>query len=432
MMTRNITKTLDNQLVKWQLILGLLHLLFSFTLIVFASISGKTWNVTPVVDYNIWADCYQSDNDCECSEIIDGCGSNSIGGCRILAAQRPSTVTFRLATATIFFSLISGSFHIGAYIFPQIYLDMVTRGANWFRACDYALSAPLMWLVFSTLWYSPPTIRNLLADYCAFIQIIWLGFAAEVFGMDVNLRWMSISCFVLSSHMYILLWSGLFTSLWTSSLESSFVNDYIISSAFSLNTSMSSYVKTKTDSIQLQTGGQSTFPDFLWVLLIVLFITFTSFAVVALMRMKRVWNKVGSSPQDLMYDEAIYGVLSFTSKITLTAVAWSGVVSRSNNIESSTQFYCPISTINSTIIPGTGTDKDDDGDDGNTEMWIVLSVSLLSSFILAVLMWKDLRYYYNANPRRVSLDSQNSSVDISLSLSPSQSQSPSPSPSPSP
>lgn len=119
-------------------------------------------------------------------------------------------------------------------------------------------------------------------------------------------------------------------------------------------------------------------PDFVWVAVIGLFVTFTSFAVAHFFKIRK--------PKDdkhcLEY-EFVYSFLSFTSKIILLANIAGGILGRSEN--NVTQADRPNG------VKGTDTVDLNGGDDNDetAEVWMYFGTALIISLILGIaLFWR--------------------------------------------
>ena len=114
-------------------------------------------------------------------------------------------------------------------------------------------------------------------------------------------------------------------------------------------------------------------PDFVWIAVIGLFVTFTSFAVA---HFCKIWN---GNKNDFLHNlkyEIIYSFLSFTSKILLLANIGVGVVERSNrNIK---PYY---GGGNSTLV------SEEEETNTSTLTWFMLAAGGLSLVLGIGLLW---------------------------------------------
>ena len=103
--------------------------------------------------------------------------------CAVLQAETKIQDKLSISWLVFSFTLISGVAHVVQYAYADTFLKVVKAGTNYFRLADYALSASLMFMTFSILWYAPPSLEQLLLNWTVIFEVIVLGFGAEVFRL---------------------------------------------------------------------------------------------------------------------------------------------------------------------------------------------------------------------------------------------------------
>eukprot|EP00729_Bicosta_minor_P001183 gene1183-14509_t len=223
-------RTPEVVLLRWQLILGVIHLCFAlaFGIYCLASDDGD-WPVSPVVRSSVWVSV---DPD---TDSLTSCDNDSDLACYILAQQQ----------------LLNGGTHLAAAINSNHYITMVKESTNYYRFFDYALSASLMWVTINILWATPPDVTAMMAQFWVIAQVVALGFAAEVLGHKASVAYISV-------------WSTGFLVL-----------------GFTTSTDMERRSVSNLDGTPLPANftppDDIEVPDFVWVITAVLFITFSVF-----------------------------------------------------------------------------------------------------------------------------------------------------------
>ena len=422
--------TLKALLMRWHFIAGSLHIIFSLIFgIYILAVSGGSWKVRPVIQSNLWRQFNKADQ--TQVNYFDGTAAGgtsvpftsnlqenvfvhykaiqgdctSTNPCTILTKTTDVAQDLYLDWMTFMFSIISGTAELAAFFNFEFYVNMLSSGTNYFRLADYSLSASLMWVTLSVLWFAPPTVSMIILNFFLIFQVIFLGFSSEVLA-HLKRKTEATLCFTAASVAYLLGWVTVVVPFYYSNIEGT----------VDFRGSLSKILKPYTDEIQSSlTGffqimkdnsgslpaefnpptfsnlnlptqfgsqcldyikvdqGTNFIPDFVWVLLFGLFITFSLFPVVAIRRIIRSYRN-GSTLDDYLKDEIGYVFLSFLSKITIGATVWGGLVSRSS----------------SSLSSGPDTDETSDNNENiEATLYGALGGALLASFILAATMYWD-------------------------------------------
>lgn len=122
-------------------------------------------------------------------------------------------------------------------------------------------------------------------------------------------------------------------------------------------------------------------PDFVWIAVIGLFVLFTSFAVVHIVKIYR----RRKTERECLQFEVVYSFLSFTSKIILLANIAGGILGRSENNVTEADRLRGLDDTESIDLNGGGGDSDD-----FAEVWTYVGVALGSSTLLGTFLFVDL------------------------------------------
>jgi len=229
-----------------------------------------------------------------------------------------------LGVAVAFCSIISGTHHLFAAIYSKQYKKIIQTGIVWPRWIDYAFSSPIMFLVVAILWVSPPDIRDIIYAFAIQTLVITAGYGAEcAFSCNDSIsynplhQW-SLTGFAVTAHVAV--WGYLFR-------------------VFNASASSSGELACDKRKIIADNGGDLTnsnlpvyeedpsdAPPWVNVILMLLFFTFSSFAVNHIYKLSRSERSFNVH----LYHEAIYSGLSFTSKILLLGTLAASIVSRAD------------------------------------------------------------------------------------------------------
>ena len=77
------------------------------------------------------------------------------------------------------FSFISGSHHLWMAWSDTSVKNLIATGTSVYRHIDYSISASLMFVVNSILFYAPPDLQSIVNNFSIQFYVIALGFCSE-------------------------------------------------------------------------------------------------------------------------------------------------------------------------------------------------------------------------------------------------------------
>lgn len=465
----------EGLLIKWHGLLGCFHIAIALSFGIYLATVDVDWSVPVQVRANSWVQINTSASQVEsflagaqtCLDesitgaltkfdstnadisLETGCTSTSkfvVSGADDCSASQnnrcyvtPKTVeimdSLSLHGLVFSFTLISGVVHLMSFLFFDTYLALVTQGTNYFRLFDYSVTAPLMWITLSVLWYAPPSLEQLLLGFFLLFQVILLGFAAEVLSFQ-NAPVAAAICYTGASLAYLMAWVNVVvTFAYGVSSKGSIDTTYLTKAAAAAlqsvelnmseyNTSMGDrwveqFLKERGDTsnplnspngtcrsdllqqahtINLDVSYEldrinhtanatffdildvqedsSTPPTFVYLIITILFVTFSLFTVPAFRRLRRGFTELAQDTESLLSDEVAYNYLSFVSKATLTIVIWAGVIGRAED-----------------VVVRSSNDESDGPDNSETDngLWISFGAVFLFNIVLGGIMFWDYR-----------------------------------------
>lgn len=154
-------------LIRWHAVLAALHYAAAASVFLLVERKGD-WSVPVLSKFNVWV---PNDDNSTCAD-----------GCAIVEYQRELPVKLRLGVCVALFSVLSGSHHVYAATRGVAYADalVTAHGVSVVRWVDYYLSASLMFMVDSVLWYAPPSVAQLVLTASVMAAVITAGYGSEV------------------------------------------------------------------------------------------------------------------------------------------------------------------------------------------------------------------------------------------------------------
>ena len=302
---------------RYQWILAGLHLFSASVFLVLISLDNweNDWKVDVMLHFNKWlrlegagsGGCTKS-NPCIIRQFVDDS-----------AYQRIS-----LGVAVAFCSIISGIHHLFAAMYPNRYKNIIQTGIVWPRWIDYAFSSPTMFLVVAILWVSPPDIRDIIYVFAIQTLVITAGYGAECAfscydstSYDSLHQW-SLTGFAVAAHATV--WGYLFR-VYNAAASSS--GELVCDKRKIISDNGGNLTNSNLPVYEDDPSGA---PAWVNIILMLLFFTFSSFAVNHIYKL----SKSERSFNVNLYHEAIYSGLSFTSKILLLGTLAASIVTRSD------------------------------------------------------------------------------------------------------
>lgn len=266
-----------------------------------------------------------------------------------------------LGVMVVMTSVISGLHHLLAFLlWERNYKAQIENGVVWLRWVDYALSSPLMFIVVATLWVAPPDLRDIIYGFSVQFLVILVGYGAEVAHVKneaFHKRVLTFGAWV----AYLSVWIYLFV---------------VFGEATGDKGSRQCSAHTNFDEEGLETSSADP-PFFVYIILFLIFVTFSLFGAVHTTKMFRqtIDSNSPKNPQipHLRY-EAYYAILSMTSKIALLATMAASVISRSDG---------------SVVVEGREQTSEEEQDDYAAV--VGLCVGLGTSVIVAIWFWISIK-----------------------------------------
>lgn len=307
--------------------------------------NGKNdWRVGIEVNFNRWDRKNTSMQDEPCS-TENPCQINKY-------VDKEKYDELSLGVVVSMTSIISGMHHLYAAWRKNSYREVVKDSVVWPRWIDYAFSSPLMFIVVATLWVTPPDIRDIIYAFSVQFLVILAGYGAEVAHVQNRTRDKWLLTFGAWA-AYMSVWAY----LWVVFGEAIGGGGERLCAA-----DIQRACLDHNETIQ-ENSESSSPPDVVYVILILIFVTFSLFGAVH--TAKLALNDPKNFNANLVY-EAWYAVLSMTSKIALLGTMASSVVMRADG---------------SVTVEGQESDTDT-GSDENAAFY-GLGVSLGTAFLFA-------------------------------------------------
>ena len=271
---------------KWlQLVLFFAHFACAIAIVVINSITPKeSFRVGYNFRYNLWDT--NGDETCE-------------SGCDITAEVYEFPAELNVNLLVSFFSFVSGTNHLiqfaaaSGWLGASLFNTWLDRGYFWIRSVDFGVSAGLMLLANSILFYAPPDFQTLVLFFLVQALTQLGGYCAEVLLVN-GLQDEAKNAFWVAGLLYIVVWSLRFGM----------------------------FFLTIKDGI-LGKSTVNTAPIQVWFFLAWIFQTFMLFPLA-------LWKKIreNDATQTLKW-EIVYSLLSFLAKLPLLAVFIGGSFQRS-------------------------------------------------------------------------------------------------------
>jgi len=275
-------------------VLAICHIAAASVFIFVAARNSYTPRVPVLLRYNIWVGGEE------------GCGEG--GSCRIATYYHTYATELELVYAVPFFSYVSGSHHLVAYLSLARSGDMswcwdgYTTGRSYLRWADYAVSSTLMVIVNAAMWTSPCLLSTILMWLVVQPLVIACGAASDVLWFEKS-RWMAWGVYLAALLTYPAAWA----TVW---------EPYAYS------------IRTENKTGDFPPGPYATFDPPLVVTLILCWIT-ASFAAFPLIHFFKLRDASG---EIAVYEsECYYNVASFAAKFPLLALYFTGLVMRAQN-----------------------------------------------------------------------------------------------------
>lgn len=285
------------------LVAGILHLLSAAGILVLSITNDIRYCIPLSVTYPYWNILYPGES---CFETVEIGGNEVINTCNI-SYTKEHVASIEGTTLLFIFPLISALFHFFLVFNQNNYFQLLLQNGNYWRWVEYSISAPIMLIViggimgiddlfiFMSLFISLWTV-NLLG----MVQDFMDQFSAKRFSKNLDTSLMKdrvdksgfinmtnpadrswivrYSPTIISWILYTVMWSILFT-VYAYSAE-----------------------------------NNTTIPDFVTMIIVVMFILFTSFGGVHMLYISGYIN--------YMLSEILYVNLSFISKFVLTWIVY--------------------------------------------------------------------------------------------------------------
>ncbi|WP_341246886.1 hypothetical protein [Nereida ignava] len=257
-------------------VLGTGHLGCAFGVFLVLVVNDGGWQTPVVLTYNTWV---RREDDTF----------------RITQGEEELTAAFYPGYVLLFCSVFSGLHHVVAAR-DAGYYTAVQGGFSGYRWIDYALSAPLMLVVNELLWLAPPDINTLVLIAAVQMLIVIAGGAAAEWwwatavappGWSTD-RWVAIA-FASATAPFLWIWARY---AWILQLGSA--------------------------------SGEESVPDFVFVFLALLFVSFCSFPFVL---GAKLWGAPTDTARNVRF-EVRFMLLSALAKIPLLSFFATGLVAR--------------------------------------------------------------------------------------------------------
>lgn len=335
-------------------VLALCHIGTASVFMCIAIYYKYTWEVPVILRYNIWVGGGE------------GCGEG--GSCRIATYYHPYETKLELVHVVPFFSYVSGSHHLIAYLSllssgsESWCWEGYNNGRSYLRWADYAVSSTMITVVNAAMWTSPCLISTILMWMVVQPLVIACGAASDVLWFD-NERSLAWGVYFIALITYPAAWA----TIW---------EPYSYS------------IRTDNKTGDFPPGPYATFDPPLVVTLILVWITM-SFAVFPLIHYLKLRRK--QEHEFAVYEsECYYNVASFAAKFPLLALYFTGLVMRAkNNIVPFEQPGTPILTTTITTITGSTTTSAPAELEDRTLTIIIFSASLAIAVVGAIVtLWR--------------------------------------------
>ena len=298
------------------------------------------------VDYNFRYNLWDTNGDETCES-----------GCTLTEETYTFPEKLNINVLVSFFSFVSGTNHLIQFFFSSeifgfrsVFENWIETGYIWVRSIDFGVSAGLMLLANSILFYAPPDVQTLVLFFLFQALTQLGGYASEAFLVNNNDE-LSKNLFWVSGLLYLIPWSLRFGMF---------------------------FLTVKFEALGV--GVESNTPPIqVWFFLGWIFQTFMLFPLAH-------WNKMHEdTPQDenvVMKYEIIYSLLSFLAKLPLLSVFIGGSFQR--------ELFTEIVDDDTTTIPTTAAPG---SFDANTylALFLPMGLSLLGSAVIVYFFWNELQ-----------------------------------------
>lgn len=325
-------------------VFAVVHLLSATIFFVIIAIENfkRDWVVNLELNFNRWD---RADSNAACS-ADNPCFVNKY-------INKDKYPPLSLGVMVVMTSVISGAHHLFAASNWEDYKKTVEEGVVWARWVDYALSSPLMFIVVATLWVAPPDLRDIVYAFSVQFLVILVGYGAEVAHVKQQNRhkWaLTFGAWV----AYLSVWSYLFVVFGEATGDKG-------------ERQCSDYTDFEEQGLKTSSADP---PFFVYIILFLIFVTFSLFGAVHTTKLARQKIDATSSSPDHIRYEAYYAILSMTSKIALLGTMAASVISRSDG---------------SVVVEGQEQTPEEEQDDNAAA--IGLCVSLGASLLVALWFW---------------------------------------------
>ena len=319
-----------------QLVLWIIHYSCAFAIVGINFTSpDASFKVNYTLLYNLW-DSENGDGTCE-------------SGCTVISKQFSYPNQLNVNILVSFFSFVSGTNHLIQWLSimfsPQIFDSWLEKKYIFVRSIDFGVSAGLMLLANSILFYAPPDIQTLVLFFLFQCLTQLGGFASEILFAKGEIE-SSKNVFWVSGILYLIPWSLRFAMFFLTVSKGS----------------LGDGVDTNNPPIQV------------WFFLAWIFQTFMLFPLAH-------WFKIHEptfNEQKCLQYEIVYSLLSFLAKLPLLSVFIGGSFQR----DAFTQFESEAQAT--TASPG--------GFDGDTylALFLPMAVSLVGSATMVYFFWTEI------------------------------------------
>lgn len=331
----------DNSITKYgklQFILFFVHYACSLAIVgIDSRFPNKSFEIEYNFQYNLWG-TNDGDNTCE-------------SGCTLSAETYTFPDKINVNILVSFFSFVSGTNHFIQFIilkfYPTSFQSWLDNGYFFIRSIDFGVSAGLMLLANSILFYAPPDVQTLVLFFLFQCLTQLGGYSSEVLlSNDKTISAKHV--FWVSGVLYLIPWSLRFAMFFLTVKKNALGDN----------------VESNTPPIQV------------WFFLAWIFQTFMLFPLSH-------WFKLREENIDsdtcLKY-EIIYSLLSFLAKLPLLSVFIGGSFQR--------DAFTRLETENFT----TSTESPTSGFDGNTylALFLPMGLSILGSIFIVYSFWSEL------------------------------------------
>lgn len=298
----------------------------------------KSFEIDYNFKYNLWG-TNNGDSTCE-------------SGCTLSAETYTFPEKINVNLLVSFFSFVSGTNHLVQFLalfyFPNVFQKWLDNGYFFIRSIDFGVSAGLMLLANSILFYAPPDIQTLVLFFLFQCLTQLGGFSSEVLLANGQI-YSAKHVFWVSGILYIIPWALRFAMF---------------------------FLTVKRGALGIDVESNSP-PIQVWFFLAWIFQTFMLFPLSH-------WFKLQEPDIDsskcLKY-EIIYSLLSFLAKLPLLSVFIGGSFQR--------DAFTRLEGDNSSF---TNNGTSSSGFDGNTyvALFLPMGLSLLGSAFIVYFFWFEL------------------------------------------